>query len=320
MNKKNAKRLGWLAIGLMACLTVSAAPPATDTDVTCKLDAIIIPKPYFRPPATIADAVDFFIQASRDYDHPSTPLDQRGVSFMLRLPRAPIGGDSEFLPFKNDVCTNCCIPQKQPFIHTQRWEYVSLRQAVEHICELSGMKMNIRRGAVCIESDTGEIELPTRLFDLSPSQRDMFDMLRKLTETIIPEVSFRAPDTIIDAVNFFTQASRDHGDQRLPAEQRGINFMLTLPRVAASDDNETDNPFGGTWTNTVPTIPALSARFISLYDALRLVCDATAMEMSVRGSSVHIRPKGVFDPDEDWAMRSLPLKNVNPATNKESEL
>lgn len=121
-------------------------------------------------------------------------------------------------------------------------------------------------------------------------------MRMKLHEIIIPEMSFRPPDTIIDAVDFFTKASRDYDDPEIPQERRGINFTLRLPCDSATPDS--DDPFAGsisfaTCTNCVaPAIPAISARFISLHDALKLVCDVTGMEIffSRSKNSIHVVP------------------------------
>ena len=173
MNRGNAS---WLIFGAAVCLTASAcrtcreevasnvlglagkpAPVASGTvsDVLQKMKAIILPEVTFRPPTTIMDAVQFFKQASRDYDKPETPVDRRGVDFSLRLPGAPTPD-----PF-------ACETNAVPVIHALSARGISLYDAVKLVCDVTGMKMVIRGGVVLIVPDYGdEGELVTRSFDL----------------------------------------------------------------------------------------------------------------------------------------------------------
>ncbi len=45
-----------------------------------------LPTISFKPPATIIDAVEYFRGASKDFDRPDLPLDQRGFNFVLKTP------------------------------------------------------------------------------------------------------------------------------------------------------------------------------------------------------------------------------------------
>ncbi|MBO7654955.1 MAG: hypothetical protein J6U40_08535, partial [Kiritimatiellae bacterium] len=136
---------------------------------------------------------------------------------------------------------------------------------------------------------------------------------QKLVDIVIPEVSFRPPATIIDAVDFFKVASRDFDKQEIPVEQRGVNLVLKLPgnagataEAAPAADGAAD-PFASadtasTASSGVPVIPAMTARFINLYDALKLVCDVTGMKFRIRGNIVMIVP--VNEPDSELITRS----------------
>ena len=131
---------------------------------------------------------------------------------------------------------------------------------------------------------------------------------QKLRDIVIPEVTFRPPATIIDAVDFFKQASRDYDKPEIPVEQRGVNLVLKLAAGAApapAADAAAD-PFAATASTAaaggVPQISALSARFINLYDALKLVCDVTGMKFRIRGNIVMIVPAN--DPDDELVTRS----------------
>jgi len=134
---------------------------------------------------------------------------------------------------------------------------------------------------------------------------------KKLSEIIIPEVTFRPPATIIDAIDFFKQASRDYDSPEIPVDQRGVNLILKLPTAPVADNS--DNPFGGGGAaNTgAPVIPAMSARFISLYDALKLVCDVTDMKFTISGNIVMVIPKN--DTIEELQTRSY---NVLPTLSQ----
>jgi general secretion pathway protein D len=135
----------------------------------------------------------------------------------------------------------------------------------------------------------------------------------KLRKIIIPEVTFRPPATIIDAVDFFKSASRDYDDPEIPVEQRGVNLVLKLggTSAAAAPSEGANDPFAVAETSSapegVPTISAMSARFISLYDALKLVCDVTGMKFRIRGNIVMIVT--LNDPDDELVTRAY---NVLP--------
>jgi general secretion pathway protein D len=47
-----------------------------------------LPAISFKPPATIIDAVEYFRGASRDFDRPEIPIEQRGFNFVLKTPEA----------------------------------------------------------------------------------------------------------------------------------------------------------------------------------------------------------------------------------------
>lgn len=142
-----------------------------------------------------------------------------------------------------------------------------------------------------------------RLEDKAPCV-EAWDVLRALRlktalrRIIIPEVTFDPPATLIDAVDFFKQASRDHDDPKMPVQQRGVSFVLKLPASSTTAGSGVD-PFAVSSDSKkaiqAPVIPHISARFISLYDALKLVCDVTGFKFETRGGFVMITP--VTDPE-----------------------
>ena len=90
----------------------------------------------------------------------------------------------------------------------------------------------------------------------------------------LPIISFRPPDTIVDAVDFFCKASKKYDSAEIPEEKRGYNFILRT------------NP-----ESSAPTISWIKAEDISFYDALKLVCDSVDYTFCVDGSFVSVMPK-----------------------------
>ena len=132
------------------------------------------------------------------------------------------------------------------------------------------------------------------------------EVTRKLKSIILPEISFRPPATIIDALDFFKGASRDYDDAGIPVEQRGISFSVKLPATMPEDGEDAD-VFTPTSSGDIPVIPTMSARNISLYDALQLVCAVTGMKFRIIGRGlVMIVP---CEPDEsDFVKRTYEVE------------
>jgi len=127
---------------------------------------------------------------------------------------------------------------------------------------------------------------------------------KRMKEMQLPAISFRPPATIIDAVDFFRQASKDFDRPEVPVEQRGFNFVLQLEKsltnggdakaakgndaFAAASDAEDAGAAGD-----VPQIPNISASNISLWEALKLVCKVSGFKFKVQGSVVMVMPKSM---------------------------
>ncbi len=131
---------------------------------------------------------------------------------------------------------------------------------------------------------------------------------KRMKEMILPSISFRPPATIIDAVDFFRQASKDFDRPEIPVEQRGFNFVLQLDKVltaggadaGAAQEGGNANAFGAAAAEDdsaaagdVPVIPNVSAANQSLWEALQLVCKVCkpAYKFSIQGSVIMVMPK-----------------------------
>ena len=128
---------------------------------------------------------------------------------------------------------------------------------------------------------------------------------KRMKEMILPTIAFRPPATIIDAVDYFRQASKDYDRPDIPVDQRGFNFVLDLGKVLTgtgggeAKTTEDSNDFsasaeegeGGAAAGDVPQIPNISASNVSLWDALKTVCKISGFKFKVQGPVVMVMPK-----------------------------
>ena len=153
-----------------------------------------------------------------------------------------------------------------------------------------------------------DVEGTTKTLGFSDSNRSLEqDIERRMKEMIIPSISFRPPATIVDAVDHFRQASKDFDRPELPMDQRGFNFVLDLGKQltgagAQLTGEEDDSGFGAAaaedmsmepTNDKIPQIPNINASNISLWEALKLVCQISGFKFKVQGSVVMVMPKDV---------------------------
>jgi len=128
------------------------------------------------------------------------------------------------------------------------------------------------------------------------------DIERRMKEMRLPTISFKPPATIMDAVEFFSQASKDYDRPDIPLEKRGFNFALRTPqplKAAAGEgaSNESDDfsanasEEGAGAANGLAPIPKITASDITFYEALKLVCDSVDYKFIVRGPVVMVMHK-----------------------------
>ena len=97
-------------------------------------------------------------------------------------------------------------------------------------------------------------------------------IVQRMKAMCLPEVAFAPPATIVDAMEFFRVASKDYDSAEIPVEVRGFSFILRT-----GDD--------------APVIPMLKASNISLYDAMKLVCDSVGYTFYADGGLVFVMSK-----------------------------
>ena len=197
MNRNSMYRLRVLiftmAAGLMlpACRTITeteyydASTPVSTRDMLCKLKRIPIPEMTFYSPATIVDALDFIVKASKDYDQSETPLERHGVSYRLRLPSAPLQGDRAASdPFT--ASTNCA----PPVLAAMSVRDISLYDALNLVCEATEMRWSIYGGVLEIEPDySWDTKLVTRSYTVPPALHEYLQHLPENPTNQVPSAN-----------------------------------------------------------------------------------------------------------------------------------
>ena len=137
-----------------------------------------------------------------------------------------------------------------------------------------------------------------------PERTQEQDIEKRMKEMRLPSISFKPPATIMEAVDFFRQASKDYDRPDIPLEKRGFNFVLKTPQPlkaaqAATEESSSDD-FSSTGeenkdaagpANGLDPIPTIQASDITFYEALKLVCDSVDYKFIVRGPVVMVMQK-----------------------------
>ena len=172
----------WTAQGLYAVTTAEFGGIITNplggeesatlkarTAVEDKMRRIIIPEVNFRD-AKIQDVVTFLQDASREYDDPNTPIEQRGVNFALRMPQAAAaaGGRDIF-----DLRGGAGGAGDGTLINfTTR--YSNLHTILSTVMDLARMKYSIRDNIVTImPADYVDTDMFTRSYTVKPDIVDI---------------------------------------------------------------------------------------------------------------------------------------------------
>ena len=98
-----------------------------------RMKKIVIPSFSFKPPATVADAIEYFRAQSVEHDDPTLPKDKRGIRFVLK------GGDA-------DKLAKTPLPKLAA-------KNLSLYNAFNLVCEVSGLTYSFgKQQEIVIES------------------------------------------------------------------------------------------------------------------------------------------------------------------------
>ena len=135
-------------------------------------------------------------------------------------------------------------------------------------------------------------------------------ILKRMKDMRLPSISFKPPATIVDAVDYFSAASKDYDRLDIPFDMRGFNIELKMKGDAAQGLN-VDEGFGADAENAtpvslvgVPVVPQIMATDISFYEALNLVCESVDYRFEIANGTIVVLPK-------DMALVELPTEWVD---------
>lgn len=177
-----------------------------------------------------------------------------------------------FLGSKNMEMTN--LVQNGNF--AIRAKNLTVKEFLETLCFLTDMSCCFSNGNIIIT----ERYVQKSVIDCTHKE----DIIKIANKIIIPEITMRPPATIVDASDFFYQASKDYDDPEKPEHQRGINFAVksfrdirTIPASLKAKG---------------PTIiGAGSSKVNTLLEAIKHVCDQTNAKYVIYGKTIIFLPK-----------------------------
>ena len=148
---------------------------------------------------------------------------------------------------------------------------------------------------------------------VDPSRAKDQVIVDRMKKMMLPDISFRPPATISDAVDFFRTASKDYDDPALPIDERGFNFRfmpLKPLQAAASTEEDEEEGFGGDTdvadkNSALPQIPPISANNVSFYEALKQVCDSVGYKFKVQDQWVIVMHKSMST--DEMVTRNYPV-------------
>ena len=143
-------------------------------------------------------------------------------------------------------------------------------------------------------------------------------IINRMKEMRLPEINFKPPANLSDAIDSFKQMSKDYDRPDLPLEKRGFDIMLKPPEALSmaggEEEDEDSDDFSATDNGEedtgpamvgVPLIPNITARDISFYEALRLVCESVNYKFKVKGQMIMIMHKD--QSVDEMIVRSYPV-------------
>ena len=129
-----------------------------------KMKGIVVPEINFNA-ANINDVVEFFNNASREFDNPELPPEQRGVSFVLKLPAQEAAVAAPVDPF---APAPVAVGGVQPI--TLRARYVNMLEALNLVTDIAGLKFRVRGKIVVIMPlNMADRDMVTRSYTVLPS-------------------------------------------------------------------------------------------------------------------------------------------------------
>ena len=164
--------------------TVKAKPDPNNRERTIeqsiiqRMKEMRLPAISFKPPATIIDAVEYFRGASKDFDRPEIPLEQRGFNFVLKTPEAvrmqasatPSEDADDFSDTGSEDDAAGGGPLGVPVIPMITASDITFYDALKLVCESVEYKFTVQGPIVMVmHKDMSVEELVTRSFPVLSS-------------------------------------------------------------------------------------------------------------------------------------------------------
>ena len=152
---------------------------SVEQSIIKRMKEMRLPSISFKPPATIIDAVEFFRTASKDYDRPDIPVEQRGFNFVLKTPNAlqatateePAEEASGF--GSDDESAQPAGQAGVPVIPMIAVSNISFYDALKQVCELVGYKFKVQGSIVIVmHKNASTDEMVTRSYPVLSSFMD----------------------------------------------------------------------------------------------------------------------------------------------------
>ena len=149
-----------------------------EQSIYARMKEMRLPAISFKPPATIIDALDFFRTASRDFDRPDIPVEQRGFNIVFRPPetlRSAAGGEDEAEGFgASDDSDGASTAQAGvPVIPMIAANDITFYDALKLVCETVDYKFKVQGPIVMVmHKDMSTDEMVTRSYPVLSSFMD----------------------------------------------------------------------------------------------------------------------------------------------------
>ena len=138
---------------------------SVEQSIRQRMKEMMLPTISFKPPATIIDVVEFFRTASKDFDRPDIPLEQRGFNFVLRTPEqlvsqgvAPEPEDSDDFTSTGDEEPEPAGQPGVPVIPMITASNIPFDEALKLVCESVDYKYTVSGRIVMVMPKSMSIE------------------------------------------------------------------------------------------------------------------------------------------------------------------
>ncbi len=154
---------------------------SVEQSIIKRMKEMRLPSISFKPPATIIDAVEFFRTASKDYDRPDIPVEQRGFNFVLKTPTTLQSTAAEDQSMEEDSgfgsdeesSQTASGPAGVPVIPMIAVSNISFYDALKQVCELVGYKFKVQGSIIIVmHKNASTDEMVTRSYPVLSSFMD----------------------------------------------------------------------------------------------------------------------------------------------------